>query len=159
MSSEALPASGSVAARLLRGYGPLVAFAVIFALMAVYLPSKVHTSAPVAAEQAPTTQANTPLTGTKGTAGVAGKLPTAATTAQIQKALANVKGSCPDRNKQIPGDPYSPPCIAFSGSNGGATTRGVTGSEIKISFRVLNEKGFDQTLAALAGAQIADTPD
>ncbi|HEX2061398.1 MAG TPA: hypothetical protein VHK90_11705, partial [Thermoanaerobaculia bacterium] len=69
-----------------------------------------------------------------------------------------VKGSCPDRAKQIPGDPYSPPCIAFSGSNGGTTSRGVTASEVKVAFRVLNEKGFAQTLAALAGAQITDTP-
>ena len=34
--------------------------------------------------------------------------------------------SCPDRAEQIPGDPYSPPCIQFSGDNGGATAKGVT---------------------------------
>jgi len=158
VSSESLPAP-SVTARLLRGYGPLVAFAVIFALMAVYLPSKVHSSAASSEAPAPATQAGNPAAATKGTAGVAGKLPTAATTAQIAKALATVKGSCPDRNKQVPGDPYSPPCIAFSGNNGGATSRGVTSSEVKVAFRVLNEKGFDQTLAALAGASITDTPD
>ena len=156
MSAEA--AAGSVTARILRGYGPLVAFAVIFALMAAYLPSKVHTAAEEAGP-AETTESGPIAGGTKGTAGVAGKLGTAATTEQIQKALATVKGSCPDRPKQVPGDPYSPPCIAFSGNNGGATTRGVTRSEIKVAFRVLNEKGFDQTLAALAGAQITDTPD
>ena len=71
---------------------------------------------------------------------------------------APAKGSCPDRDKQIPGDPYSPPCIAFSGSNGGATTRGVTDKEIIVSARILDEKGFQQTLAALAGAEITDDP-
>jgi hypothetical protein len=126
--------------------------------MAIYLPSKIHTAAssePIAAAPGP---GGGPAAG-PGKAGAAAKLPTSATTEQIQKALAGVKGSCPDRNKQVPGDPYSPPCIAFSGSGGGATTRGVTAKEIKVAFRVLDEKGFDQTLAALAGAAIADTPD
>jgi hypothetical protein len=66
---------------------------------------------------------------------------------------------CADRDKQIPGDPYSPPCIVFKGDNGGATSRGVTDKEIVISARILNEKGFQQTLAALAGAEITDKPE
>src|SRR3546814_1890669 len=31
---------------------------------------------------------------------------------------------CTDRTLQVPGDPYSPPCYAFSGDNGGATHQG-----------------------------------
>ncbi len=43
---------------------------------------------------------------------------------------------CADRAEQVPGDPYSPPCIAFSGYNGGATTRGVTKDAIRVSVRL-----------------------
>ncbi len=67
--------------------------------------------------------------------------------------------ACPDRKEQVPGDPYSPPCVAWGGgNNGGATAKGVTGDTILVSYRVLNEKGFQQTLAELAGASLSDTP-
>jgi hypothetical protein len=66
---------------------------------------------------------------------------------------------CGDRGDQVTGDPYSPPCLAFSGDNGGATANGVEGDKIKVAFRVLNEQGFQQTLAKLAGANLVDTPD
>ncbi|HEX7166289.1 MAG TPA: ABC transporter substrate-binding protein, partial [Acidimicrobiales bacterium] len=68
-------------------------------------------------------------------------------------------GPCAGREKQIQGDPYSPPCIAWQGDNGGATARGVTASEILVTARILNEKGFQQTLALLAGAEITDRPE
>ena len=32
-------------------------------------------------------------------------------------------------------------------------------TDIHVAYRVLNEKGFQQTLAALAGAQLSDSPD
>ncbi len=73
--------------------------------------------------------------------------------------VAGVK-ACPDRKLQIPGDPYSPPCVAWGGgNNGGATSKGVTPDTILVSYRVLNEKGFQQTLAELAGASLSDTPE
>ncbi|MEX2393345.1 MAG: ABC transporter substrate-binding protein, partial [Actinomycetota bacterium] len=50
------------------------------------------------------------------------------------------------------------PCVSFSGSNGGETSRGVTDKEIIVAVRILNEKGFQETLAALAGAEISDNP-
>lgn len=143
-------------ARVLRGYGPLVAFAILFALMAALLPSKVRTedtgtSTSTTPGQVGTSTGGTGTEGTKGTAGTEG------TTRQIG-SIPPVKASCPDRVKQVPGDPYSPPCIAFSGDNGGATTRGVTPTEVVLSARILDEKGFQQTLAALAGAEITDEP-
>ena len=56
------------------------------------------------------------------------------------------------------GDPYSPPCIAFSGSNGGATSAGVTPSAINVSYRITSDsESFQQTLASLGGADITDT--
>jgi hypothetical protein len=42
---------------------------------------------------------------------------------------------CVDRTRQIPNDPYSPPCLAFSGFNGGATHRGVTDTAVRIGIR------------------------
>ncbi len=59
----------------------------------------------------------------------------------------------------MPGDPYSPPCLQWSGSNGGTTTRGVTKDSIIVSFRQTSDPGFQQTLASLGGAQFSDTPD
>ena len=45
------------------------------------------------------------------------------------------------------------------GNNGGATAKGVTADTILVSYRVLGEKGFQQTLAELAGASLSDTPE
>lgn len=58
---------------------------------------------------------------------------------------------------QVKGDPYSPSCIAFSGNNGGATTRGVTRSTITIAYRMTSDPSFQQTLARIGGAQFDDT--
>jgi hypothetical protein len=67
-------------------------------------------------------------------------------------------GACKDRKLQVPGDPYSLPCVAFSGNNGGATSMGVTGSTITIAYRQTSDPGFQQTLAELGGASFSDTP-
>lgn len=40
---------------------------------------------------------------------------------------------------QVPNDTYSPPCISFSGNNGGASYRGVTANTITISFRISSD--------------------
>ena len=42
----------------------------------------------------------------------------------------------------MPNDPYSPPCIAFSGDNGGATYRGVTPTEIIVTARLAGLPDF-----------------
>ena len=143
--------------RAVYGYGPLVAFLVVFVLMAALLPSVVGPDE-AAITGGSDTQKSAEELGLGGeqavTEGTQGTQGSGATTRTIP---ATTEG-CPDRDRQIPGDPYSPPCIAFSGSNGGATSRGVTDKEIIISARILNEKGFQQTLAALAGAEIVDSP-
>jgi hypothetical protein len=145
-------------ARVLRGYGPLVAFAIVFALMAVFLPSTLRSNTlDGTSPGGPGSQSTTARGGTKGSAAVAGKTGSAVNVGG-QPPPPPAKGSCPDRTKQIPGDPYSPPCVTFSGSNGGATSRGVSGKEITVSVRILDEKGFQETLAALAGAEITDDP-
>ena len=66
---------------------------------------------------------------------------------------------CEDRDLQVPGDPYSPPCVTFAGDNPGATHRGVTEDEIVISARTPDEPGFLDELANLADADIADSQE
>jgi hypothetical protein len=65
---------------------------------------------------------------------------------------------CTDgRQRQVEGDPYSPPCFTFEGANGGATTRGVTEDEITVSFRVTPEPNIIATFAAVAGIDYEET--
>ena len=66
--------------------------------------------------------------------------------------------ACDDRELQVPGDPYSPPCLAFDGDNGGATHRGVSEDTITFTVRTPDEPGFQDTLANLSDAVISDTP-
>jgi hypothetical protein len=154
--------------RLLRGYGPLLAFVAVFLLMALVVPT---TGKEVVAQNASSAGASSATGAGSGDAGASGgstagaagaadgggaAAPSTDGTAPPQQAPASA--SCPDRKQQVPGDPYSPPCVAFSGDNGGVTSRGVTATDITISARLLNEKGFQQTLAALAGADILDRP-
>jgi len=95
-------------------------------------------------------------TGTRGALGTNGAVTSPA-------AAAAGVGHCP--GFQVPGDPYAPPCTTFAGNNaalaaahnGGATTKGVTATEIHIAYRVTSDKSFQQTLAQLAGAQLQDT--
>ncbi|HEX4978489.1 MAG TPA: hypothetical protein VFV35_00345, partial [Acidimicrobiales bacterium] len=110
-------------------------------------------------EGAPAGTPDSGATGAPAGGGPAGQAPASSQKGAVATAGAGQVGPCAGRTKQIEGDPYSPPCIAFEGDNGGATAKGVTATEIKVSARILNEKGFQQTLAALAGAEITDTPE
>jgi hypothetical protein len=166
-----------VAARLLRGYGPLAAFAAFLLVVSVWVPSKVPEKVVGTGSIGPTGgSSGTRPGGTTGVTGEAGSEDTtpggAAAPGGAVGAVAEGSGQvasvgeggagaqpCTDREEQVPGDPYSPPCISFSGGNGGTTTKGVTGEEILVAFRLLNEKGFQQTLAELAGASLIDSPE
>jgi hypothetical protein len=171
--------------RLLKGYGPLAALLVAFVLMATLVPTVAPTQNVVhestGSVNATTggggsgagggtstgtttpgaTGTTTPGTGTGagGTATVGGT--TGGTSAVKSGSGAAVTGkttSCPGQATQVSGDPYSPPCIAFSGSNGGATTQGVTANSITLSYRITSDsQSFQQTLASLGGANITDT--
>jgi hypothetical protein len=174
MSTRPLPSpprdAFSVWQRLLRGYGPLAVFAVLLLVMALAVPSKPQTvSTGGSGGQAPTTDDTTTDTSGDTTGTSLGALPgtpgatgaAAGTGAKGLPATGKAKGvvtACTGRTEQVPGDPYSPPCVAFTGDNGAATSRGVNATEIHIAYRELNEKGFQQTLAALAGAQLQDGP-
>jgi hypothetical protein len=150
----------SVWNRLLRGYGPFLLLAALALGMAIFVPSKVQEqregTATNAGDRRPTatdggaavSEADGPTgTTTDGTGGDGGTaLP------------PGVSTGCPDRELQVPGDPYSPACVSFSGDNGGATTRGVTATEIHVSVRRTQDASFDEALAGIVGAGIIDTP-
>jgi hypothetical protein len=159
--------------RLLKGYGPLAALLVAFVLMAWLVPTKapqqdvVHETQRVSggtgtgSAAANTGTAGTAATSAAGSAGgaAAGGAATAAHAATGTAASATPAGkvgSC--AGAQVPGDPYSPPCISFSGSNGGATSSGVSASQINVTYRITSDsESFQQTLASLGGANIVDT--
>ncbi len=194
MSATGTSSSGSSGALLLRGYGPLVAFVVFLALMAVMAPTT-SVDGDMASSSSPGTtlqdgqggpRADSAAPGEEarasddtvapaeggaaadedaqaGTPGGAAEDPGAAgggNDAPDEASPASTEGAraCEDRDLQVPGDPYSPPCLTFEGDNGGATTRGVTRDEILITARTPDEPGFQDTLANLADADIADSP-
>ena len=67
---------------------------------------------------------------------------------------------CQDRAVQVEGDGYSPPCYAFQGDNGGATSRGVTSDTITVSYRMNpGEPHLLKVLADLANIPFDDTPE
>jgi hypothetical protein len=187
----------SAARRIFRGYGPLVVFALLFLLMAAFVPTVDEQQVSAGAKSGSgtdglfgpgsttdsTAAGGDPAAGDPAATGdpaAAGADPAAAGGAAGGGAAGAAAGGgaggaaggggaggtsaagvqkCSDRDKQIPGDPYSPPCLVFKGDNGGATAKGVTDKEIVVSARILDEKGFQQTLAALAGAEITDKPE
>ena len=162
-------------ARLLRGYGPLLAFAILFVLMAAFVPSvgpqvrTVTVAGPGAGD--PGAGGGTPFTGESdpgvagpeqpasgpagssgtasgppstrtaaGRAGQPGGTPAAGSAPTRPQAgpasAAAAVGPCAGRKAQVPGDAYSPPCMAFSGGNGGATSKGVTADSIVVGARI-----------------------
>src|SRR5207247_10543253 len=77
-----------------------------------------------------------------GSTDVPGAAGTAAAVASRARARPGVTpgrvAGCADRTAQVPGDPYSPPCIDFSGDNGGANFKGVSADTINVSSRILS---------------------
>jgi hypothetical protein len=60
---------------------------------------------------------------------------------------------------QVIGDPYSPPCIAFSGDNGGATYRGVTNDEIVVAIRELEGPTAAEIFSDLSGRPVLSSQE
>jgi hypothetical protein len=158
--------------RLLKGYGPLAALLVAFVLMAMLVPTVAPTQEVVHETRSvtggsPTTGGGSGVTtttvapttgGAAGTAGTPGSSGSAGSTPKTGAATVGKTSGCGAQTEQVPGDPYSPPCVAFSGGNGGATSPGVSATAINISYRLpQNSESFQQTLASLGGANITDT--
>ncbi len=159
-----------VASRLFRGYGPVAVLVLVVALVSVLVPSRVSKNANAATgNYGAGGGASGPAAGTAGAGGAAaGSAGSAAAGTAGKGATAGSAGGtvtlpgktqpCSGQALQIPGDPYSPPCITFQGSNGGPTgAPGVSGTTINVTVRLTTDQSFQQTLATLAGAQLRDT--
>lgn len=174
-ASDSPEPSAVAAGSILRGYGPLAAFALLFVLMAGFVPTVDVTPASTESggeftqpeDYVDPTQSTTPGVSPDGGTEVAADTPTNGAVGKPTGKSAGAApalpgrgaGSCAGKPSQVPGDPYAPPCIEYTSTdNGGATANGVSKDTVTVSFRVIDEKGFLQTLATLAGADIVDTP-
>lgn len=120
--------------RFLGGYAPLVLALVVVAGLVVALPST----------RPQTTRTALAQVGEEG---------------RPASGWGEGVSACPDEQMQIAGDPYSPPCFAFAGDNGGATSKGVTAEEIVVTHRITPEASTLGLLAALMGIELPDTSD
>lgn len=153
--------------RFVKGYFPVLLAGILFVGSAAFLPSVDQGKSGVGAGYSPLPGLGddpTFLSETESPDGLAPGAPggtrtiTSASGGGTTTLPGRGRGSCAGKTHQVMGDPYSPPCIEWEGSNGGATSRGVLPDKIVVSARLLNERGFQQTLAALAGAEILDEP-
>ncbi len=157
---------------LLRSYGPLGAIALAFLLMAAVVPiadRERETYAGNVSVPTPggdTTGGDDGGTTTGGTGGDGGPGGTDGGTTGGSGGTGGTGGGggggvqpCTDRTLQVPGDPYSPPCYAFSGSNGGATHQGVTKDEIIITARTLEGPTAAEIFADISGQSVNDSPE
>jgi hypothetical protein len=108
------------------GYLPLVLVCVLTTAMVVVVPSR-REAASVAAPRS------------NGTVPVG----------QAASGWGKTVSACPGQPKQVAGDGYSPPCFAFSGDNGGATSRGVTSDAITVSYRMTTDPHILSVLAQI----------
>jgi hypothetical protein len=151
---------GTGSRSILRGYGPFVMLAVLVLGMAIFVPSKVQ-SVRNASLGAIGDDGGGERTGTT----VASDAGPSATTPGGGPANSGAKAvippgtnACTGRALQVPNDPYSPPCVSFTGNNGGSTWRGVTPTEIHIASRKTSDASLDDAIAQIVGTEIADTP-
>ena len=157
--------------RLFRGYGPLIGFTAAFLAIAVLVPSQqrevrtepyqdsgfvAEVDDGASEEAAGEEEAAAEVAGATE-APVAGAEQAAGRPQQAQAPPAT--SGCADRELQVPGDAYSPPCITFSGDNGGSTHRGVTGDKIIVSVRASTfDNGMLDALSKVAKAKIPNEP-
>jgi hypothetical protein len=167
---------------LLKGYGPLAVALLAFVLMAVLVPSVAPQQEVVTRAEAGAPGGGVGGVGAAGSGGsraggrgASGAVGGASTGGLSGGSGAGAGGgsstgsgvpvsggqrasSCPGGSRQVAGDPYSPPCIPFSGNNGGATSPGVTASTITLSYRITSDAtSFQQQLAAIGGATFSVT--
>jgi hypothetical protein len=151
-------------ARTARSYGPLLAVALAFVIMAstVSTSDREHVAYAGAVEVPQVGGGGTDGGGPGGDGGTSGGGATGGgsggTSGTDGVSVAGVT-ACKDRTQQVPGDPYSPPCYAFSGDNGGATHQGVTEDEIVVAVRRLEGPSAAEIFADISGQQVNDSPE
>jgi len=120
------------------GYLPLVLVSSLVVAMVVFVPSEV------------------PEGGANADGG-----PTVNTDGQTASGFGDTVTACTDREKQVEGDGYSPPCFQFAAGadNGGATSPGVTADTITITYRMLADGNLLQILANYLQVPFDDPPE
>jgi len=156
--------------RALRPYLPVLAAVLAFALLAAAVDPVDRDRQELAANvEVPLAGITPGQTGPDGAPGatVPGGGPAAAEDGPVDGGLGGdtggpaggaAVGGCADRALQVPGDPYSPPCLAFSGDNGGATATGVTEDEIVVTIRRLEGPTAAEIFADISGENVEDSP-
>jgi len=169
--------------RLFHGYAPLIVIVAAFALITTLTPTVAPERDVVTVRETSTltgggansarensgggSMSTVPgATAAPGGGGAAGSTGGTASTgtsgcASTAGPATGTTGSCPGQALQVPADPYSPPCITFSGNNGGSTSHGVTGSTITLSYRINAdyeslEQSFGNLSAAAPATSVAD---
>jgi hypothetical protein len=120
--------------RPLRGYAPLVVLVAAVVAMVALVPSKVPDELAAANDGGPV------------------EVPVGETAS----GWGDTVTPCDDREEQVPGLGYSPPCYQFAGDNGGETARGVTADTIKVTYRI-TEQDLLVLLGVLGGVQLDET--
>jgi hypothetical protein len=115
------------------GYLPLVVVAALFVGMVFIAPSEVPGKGNAAAEARVVNDA------------------------ESASGWGETVSPCTDRQKQVEGDGYSPPCFAFAGDNGGATTRGVTADTVKVTYRMTSDPPLLKFLADMVDLPFDET--
>lgn len=93
-------------------------------------------------------------TAAAGSTGGSGAVASGATSGRA--VVQTGKGKCRGDGRQFGISKYMPPCVAFSGDNGGATSRGVTRDEVLV-VRYMNQAD-PATSAILQSIRVADDP-
>lgn len=163
---------------LLAGYGPGLFLLAAFLLMSLLVPTiapEQNISANLTSSDGPTGTVSGGGSAGSGSTSAGGETSTHGSAAGTRSGgtaatppggtASTVAGGKTTKcaGPQVHGDPYAPPCISFNGSNGGATSRGVSASQIQVSFRIPadNLSSIDAAIQQLAGkynqAQFSDT--
>jgi hypothetical protein len=121
--------------RALKGYAPLVVLVAALIAMVAVVPSRVP----------------------DGVAAAGGGSATEVDEGQPASGWGETVTACPEGGPQVPGMSYSPPCFAFSGDNGGATSRGVTADTIRLTYRMTPDQNLLKILADLGGVELDET--
>jgi Periplasmic binding protein len=120
--------------RALKGYAPLIVLVAALIAMVAVVPSRVPEDAAAS--------------GGGGTATEVGE-------GQPATGWGTTVTACD--GPQVPDMSYSPPCFAFTGDNGGATSRGVTADTIRVAYRITPDDNLLKTLADLGGVQLDES--
>ena len=140
--------------RFLRGYGPLVGIVVALLLVAFLVPTVQPEERRITTSDGALGATPNDLTGPTGsgrevgTSGAPGSGPGSG-------GGSTPPGATPCEGPQVPGDTYSPACVAWAGGdNGGATTRGVDATTINIAFRETALANIGELVKQLTGGKV-----